>query len=153
MRVGMETEREERGPDTGRWKWWAILAILVVGLIVVGLSVFLYRLGGPDQSALERLRDITIIFLAFQLLLMTIVLAGIAAGLVFLIVVLKDQIIPLLHELKGTAAELTDTAKRVKATTDFVTEEAVKPIVTTAGQVAKVRAMVRTVTGADRKRR
>jgi sterol desaturase/sphingolipid hydroxylase (fatty acid hydroxylase superfamily) len=149
MHVGME----ERGPDTSRWKWWAILAILVVGLIVVGLAIWLYQLGGPDQSALERIRDITIIFLAFQLLLVTIILGGIAAGLGFLIVVLKDQIIPLLHELKGTAAELTDTAKRVKSTTDFVTEEAVKPIITTAGQVAKVRAMVRTVTGADRKRR
>ena len=146
-------EMEEQGPDTSRWKWWAILAILVVGLIVVGLGVFLYRLGGADQSALERLRDIVIIFLAFQLLLVTIVLGGIAAALVFLIVVLKDQIIPLLHEFKATVSELTDTAKRVKGTTDFVTEEAVKPIITTAGQVAKARAIVRTVTGQDRKRR
>jgi len=149
----MEMEQEEQGPDTSRWKWWAVLAVLVVGLIVASLSVFLYRLGGPGQSALERIRDITIIFLAFQLLLVTIILGGIAAGLIFLIVVLKDQIIPLLHEFKGTAAELTDTAKRVKGTTDFVTEEAVKPIITTAGQIAKARAIVRTVTGQDRKRR
>lgn len=149
----MEMEKEEQGPDTSRWKWWAILAILVVGLIVAGLSVFLYRLGGPEQSALERIRDITIIFLAFQLLLMTIILGGMAAGLIFLIVVLKDQIIPLLHELKGTAVELTSTAKRVKGATDFVTEEAVRPIISTAGQVAKAMAIARVVTGKDRKPR
>lgn len=132
--------------DTGRWKWWAALAILLVGLVIAGSGYGLYQLGGADQAPLERLRDIVIIFLAFQLLLVTVILAGIAAGLVFLILVLKDQVIPLLHEL-------TETVKRLRGTTEFVTEEAVKPIVVAAGQIAKVRAMARAVTGQDRKRR
>ena len=136
---------DEPAAESGRWKWWAALAILVLVLIVVGIAYGLYQLGGADQAPLERLRDIVIIFLAFQLLLVTIILAGIAAGLVFLIVVLKDQVIPLLHEL-------TETARRLRGTTEFVTEEAVKPIVTAAGQIAKMRAMGRTVTGQDRKR-
>jgi predicted MFS family arabinose efflux permease len=38
-------------------------------------------------------------------------------------------------------------------TTEFVTEEAVKPIVTVAGQLAMARAMARAVTGQDRKKR
>ena len=132
--------------DTGRWKWWAALAILLIGLVIAGIGYGLYQLGGADQAPLERLRDIVIIFLAFQLLLVTVVLAGIAAGLVFLIIVLKDQVIPLLHEL-------TETVKRLRGTTEFMTEEAVKPIVTAAGQIAKMRAMARAVTGQDRKRR
>ncbi|MBW3634739.1 MAG: hypothetical protein KY456_17100 [Chloroflexi bacterium] len=129
---------DENGGDTSKWKWWALLAILILGLIVVGISYGLYQLGGADQAPLERLRDIVIIFLAFQLLLVTIVLAGMTAGLIFLILVLKDQIIPLL-------TELTETAKRLRGTTEFMTEEAVKPIITAAGKAAKVRAMVRTV--------
>jgi hypothetical protein len=132
--------------ESGRWKWWAALAILVSALIVIGIAFGLYRLGGEDQAALERLRDIAIIFLSFQLILVTIILAGIAAALIFLIMVIKDQVIPLLQEL-------TQTAKRLRGTTEFVTEEAVKPIVTAAGQIAKVRAMYRTVTGQDQKRR
>jgi hypothetical protein len=132
--------------DSGKWKWWALLAVLLLGLIVVGIGYGLYQLGGAEQAPLERLRDIVIIFLAFQLLLVTIVLAGIVAGLVFLIIVLKDQVIPLL-------TELTETARRLRGTTEFMTEEAVKPIITAAGQAAKLRAMVRTVTGQDRKRR
>jgi hypothetical protein len=132
--------------ETSRWKWWTALVIIVVGLVLVAIGYGLYQLGGPNQAPLERLRDIIIIFLAFQLLLVTVVLAGIAAALVFLIIVLKDQVIPLLHEL-------TETAKRLRGTTEFVTEEAVKPIVTAAGQVAKLRAMARVVTGQDRKRR
>ncbi|MCC7021245.1 MAG: hypothetical protein IT338_00370 [Thermomicrobiales bacterium] len=135
---------EENGADTSRWKWWAALAILIIGLIVVGIFYGLYQLGGAEQAPLERIRDIVIIFLAFQLLLVTIILAGIAAGLGYLIVVLKDQIIPLLHEL-------TETVRRLRGTTEFMTEEAVKPIITTAGQVAKFRAMARAVTGKDRR--
>ena len=77
--------------------------------------------------------------------MVTIALAGIVAGLIFLIVVLKDQIIPLLTELTGTV-------RRVRSTTEFMTEEAVKPIISAAGRAAKVRAMVRTVTGQDRRR-
>ena len=130
---------DENGAETGKWKWWALLAILILGLIVVGISFGLYQLGGADQAPLERLRDIVIIFLGFQLMLVTIILAGIAAGLVYLILVLKDQVIPLL-------TELTETAKRLRGTTDFMTEEAVKPIISAAGKAAKVRAMVRTVT-------
>src|SRR6476619_5552169 len=129
---------DDNNPDTSKWKWWTALAILVTVLIFVGICFGLYQLGGADQAPLERLRDIAIIFLSFQLLLVTIILAGIAAGLVFLILVLKDQIIPLL-------TELTESFKRLPATTEFMTEEAVKPIITAAGKAAKVRAMVRTV--------
>jgi hypothetical protein len=137
---------DEHGGETSRWKWWTALVIVVIGLILIGLAYWLYQLGGADQAPLERIRDIVIIFLAFQLLLVTIVLAGIAAGLGFLVVVLKDQVIPLL-------TELTETARRLRGTTEFVTEEAVKPIVTAAGQVAKMRAMMRAVTRQDRKGR
>jgi hypothetical protein len=137
---------DEVKEDTSRWKWWSALAIVIAVLVVVGIGYWLYQLGGADQAPLERLRDIAIIFLAFQLILVTITLGGIAAGLIYLIMVLKDQVIPLL-------AEVTETARRLKGTTDFVTEEAVKPIVTAAGQIAKMRAMARAVTGQDRKRR
>ncbi|MFN8663497.1 MAG: hypothetical protein U0075_16520 [Thermomicrobiales bacterium] len=133
---------EENGVDTGRWKWWAILIVLVLGLIVVGIVYGLYQLGGVDQAPLERLRDIAIIFLIFQLLLVTIALAGIAGGLIFLIVVLKDQLIPIL-------SEFLETAKRLRGTTEFMTEEAVKPMIRTAGQAAKFRAMWKTATNRE----
>ncbi len=132
--------------DAERWKWWALLAILLIGIVIVAVCYGLYQLGGADQAPLERLRDIAVIFLVFQLLLVTVILAGIAAGLVFLILVLKDQVIPLLQEL-------TETVKRLRGTTEFVTEEAVRPIITTAGQIAKMRAMARAVTGQNRKKR
>src|ERR671911_671227 len=100
---------------------------------------------GAETSRWKWWAALAIIFLSFQLVLVTIILAGIAAGLVFLILVLKDQVIPLL-------TELTETARRLRGTTEFMTEEAVKPIITAAGKAAKMRAMGRTVTGQDRKK-
>ena len=134
----METD----GGGVSRWKWWAIgggLGTLVVlALIVWGL----YTLGGTDQSALERFRDIAVIFVVLLFLLTVVLLAAIAAALGFLVVQIKDRIIPLLEEL-------TATARRVRGTAEFVSEEAVKPILTVAGTYAKMRATMRTVTGRD----
>jgi hypothetical protein len=142
----MRGDMDENGGNTDRWKWWSALTLFVVALIFIGLAYWLYQLGGEDQAPLERIRDIAVIFLSFQLLLVTMILGGIAAGLGFLIIVLKDQVIPLLNEL-------TQTARRLRGTTEFMTEEAVKPIIKSAGQAAKVAAMLRMVTGQDRRSR
>ena len=123
--------------SSSRTKWY-IIGGVVGALIIFGLIIFgLYLLGGDDQSALERLRDIAVIFIVMLLLVVTILLAGITAGLIFLVMQIKDRVIPALEEL-------TATLKRVKGTTDFVTEEAIKPIISVAGTIAGVRAMAKT---------
>ena len=130
----------------GKWRTYAIAGglgtLLVLGLIIWGL----YVLGGPGESALERFRDIAIIFVMLLFLLVVVFLAAIAAALAFLTLQIKDRVIPLLEELTGTV-------KRVRGTAEFVTEEAVKPIVAVAGAYARMRAMTRTVTGKDGKGR
>lgn len=129
----------------GKTKWYAIggglAALIIFGLIIWGL----YSLGGNHQSALERFRDIAIIFIILLFLVVVILLAAITAALAYLVFQIKDKVIPLLEELTGTV-------KRVRGTTEFVSEEAVKPIISVASTYAKMRAMTRTVTGRDRKR-
>ena len=123
--------------STSRTKWYliggALLTLLIFGAIIVGL----YLLGDSDQSALERLRDIAVIFIVLLLLVVTILLAGITAALVFLMLQMKDRVIPAIEELNGTL-------KRVRGTADFVTQEAVKPIITIASGYASLRAMAKT---------
>ncbi len=132
------------GGGRDKWKLWAIVGgvgtLLILSLIIYGL----YQLGGDDQSALERLRDISIIFIVLLFLITVVLLAAITAGLGLLLLQIKDRVIPALEELTGTA-------KRIRGTTDFVTEEAIKPIVSVVGSYAKVRAMTRTVVGKQRK--
>lgn len=114
-------------------------------LILLVLIIFgLYQLGGEDQASLERLRDIAIIFVVLLFLLTVVLLAAITAALGYLVLQIKDRVIPLLEELTGTA-------RRIRGTTAFVTEEAVKPIMTVASTYAKMRAMRNTVTGKSKK--
>jgi hypothetical protein len=136
----------EQDGGSGRWKLWAILAgvgtLIVFGLIIWGL----YSLGGDDQSALERLRDIAIIFIVLLFLVTIVFLAAITAALGYLVFAIKDRVIPLLEEANATL-------KRIRGTADFVTEEAFKPIITVAGTYAKMRATMKTVVGKNGKKR
>ena len=117
-----------------------VIALLVLVLIVVGL----YMLGGDDQSALERLRDISIIFVVLLSAINVILLAGITAGLLLLFLQLKDKALPILDETTGTI-------NRVRGTANFVTEEAVKPLINVAGKYSKLRTMSKVVTGKQKK--
>lgn len=124
-------------------KWWAIGAAALV-IVLFGLAIFgLYQAGDDDQSALERLRDIAIIFIVLLTLITVILLAAITAALGFLTLQVKDRAIPMLEEL-------TVTAKRIRGTAEFMSEEAVKPILTVAGGYAKMRGTMRSVFGRDR---
>ncbi|MGH2547949.1 MAG: hypothetical protein ACRDHN_01045 [Thermomicrobiales bacterium] len=123
--------------STSRTKLYVIGGALLTLLIFAAIIVGLYLLGDSDQSALERLRDIAVIFIVLLLLIVTILLAGITAALVFLLIQMKDRVIPAMEELTGTL-------KRVRGTTEFVTQEAIKPIITNASGYASLRAMAKT---------
>lgn len=121
-----------------------VILILVGALVVFGLIVFgLYLLGGEDQSALERFRDITIVLIGLTTLLITTLMVAITALLVWLVFTIKEKIVPALDTLN-------ETMHRVKGTTEFLTEEVASPVISVYGNVARARAMVRTVTGKDR---
>ena len=136
---------EQDGGGRG-WKWWAI-GVGLGTLIVFGLIIWgLYSLGDDDQSALERFRDVAIIFIILLFLVTVLLLAAIVAALGYLVLQVKGRVIPLLEELNGTL-------KRLRGTADFVTEEAVKPIITVAGTYAKMRATMKTVVGKNGKKR
>lgn len=122
----------------------AILGGVVAAVVFIAIIVGLYLLGGDDQSALEKLRDIAVIFIVLLSLVTVILLAAITAALAFLAFQIKDRVIPLLEEATGTV-------NRVRNTTNFMTEEAVKPIITFAGKMSKVRQMGQTVKGKRKK--
>ncbi len=124
-----------------------ILAGVGALVLFILVAVGLYLLGGSDQSALERLRDIAVIFVVLMSLVIVVLLAAITAVLVLLVLQIKDRVIPLLEEAKGGMNQVTGTATRLRSTTDFITEEAVRPLMTISGQLSRLRMMRDTVTG------
>jgi hypothetical protein len=121
-----------------------LIAGLATLVIFIAIVVGLYLLGDSDQSALERLRDIAIIFIVLTSAITVVLLVGITVALLFLSIQIKDKVIPLLEEATGTV-------KRVRGTTSFMTEEAIKPILTVAGSYSRLRTMTKTVTGKRKK--
>lgn len=119
-------------------KWWAIGASVLLIVLFVLAIWGLYRSGDADQSALERFRDIAVILIVVLFMITVLLLTAITVALGFLTLQVKDRMIPLLEELTGTA-------KRIRGTAEFMTEEAVKPFLTVAGAYARMRGTMRSV--------
>ena len=121
-------------------KGW--LYLIVIGLIVlfVVLFVVLYLLGSSSESALQKITEISIIFMALSMILVILLLGALVGAVLWLVRLLKDKVIPLLEQL-------TLAASRVRGTAEFVGEEVASPIISAYSTLAGVRAMIKTVTG------
>jgi hypothetical protein len=118
------------------WLW--LIAGGLLALFVV-LFVLLYMLGGPEQSPLERVRDIAVIFLALSTVLVVVLLGALVGIGIWLALSIRDHLLPLL----GAA---TETVTRTKGTVEFVGEAVARPIIRTYGRVAGLRSLIRTLT-------
>ncbi len=124
----------------------ALPFILAGGLLVllIIIAVLLYHWDG-----LQQLRDLAIIFLAALFVVTVLLLAGMVGIFAYVSLLMKDRLIPVLEELNKTAGELTQTAQRVKGTTEFVSEQVATPIIGFAKNLARMRAMAKAATGRD----
>lgn len=122
-------------------KKWAIIGG-IIGVIVLAIIIGLLYYFGTGRPT-ERLRDISIVFISLFAVISTLLLAAILGAILWLVLTLRDKVIPLLETL-------TATATRIKGTTEFVTEQAVTPIIGVSATMARMRAMTKTVTGGRR---
>uniref|UniRef100_A0A7C1G5A9 Uncharacterized protein n=1 Tax=Thermomicrobium roseum TaxID=500 RepID=A0A7C1G5A9_THERO len=118
------------------WIWVIVGGLLALFVI---LFVVLYLLGGPEQSPLERVRDIAVIFLALATMLVVLLLGVLVGVAIWLGLLIRDHLIPLL-------AAATETMTKAKGTVEFVGETVARPIIRTYGRVAALRALIRTLT-------
>jgi hypothetical protein len=127
----------EVAPQSGSPVVRNILIVGAVVAIVVGLSAALYGLvGHPLFTAV--LRDISIIVLALVTIVVGIFLAILVFQLQSLIVLLRDEIAPILDSVN-------ETAGTVRGTTTFVSDAVVSPMIKVASYTAAVRQTVKTL--------
>ena len=114
MQEGAAEENENRGTMIG-----IIVAVVVlVGLFIWGLVSLLLAL--PDQTA--KVRDIFIIIMAFESLV-------IGAALVVLIVQIAALMNLLQNEIKPIMDATNETVNTLRGTTAFLSENMVEPVV------------------------
>lgn len=121
-------------------KAWAIIIPIVMILIVGGMTFGLYWLGDPDAAALEKIRDIAIIYVGLLWILVVLLMAILVGIGVWVALTIKDKVIPLLTTIQ-------ETVTRLKGTTEFMSEEVASPVISFYGSLARVRAVSRTFTG------
>jgi hypothetical protein len=93
-----------------------ISAVVVIGLLITGL-IFLLQ-PGTDTA---RVRDVFIIFMALEFLLIGIVMIILIVQLARLTLLLQNEIKPILDST-------SETANTLKGTTQFLSEHLVEPV-------------------------
>lgn len=111
----VEESAEGKG-STGKKIGLIIVALLVVGLAGVGLVLLLQP--GTDTA---RVRDIFIIFMALEFLLIGIVMIVLIVQLARLTLLLQNEIKPILDSTN-------ETANTLRGTTAFLSEHLVEPV-------------------------
>jgi hypothetical protein len=121
----------------------AVIALVVI-LVLVAVSALTYGLiAHPVLTSV--LRDISIIVLALVTLITCIFLAILLVQLQSLIVLLREEIQPILESVN-------DTAGTVRGTTTFVSDAVVSPMIKVASYAAGIRTTVKTLVGSPSRR-
>ena len=141
----------ERSPAELKARRLLIAGGIVALLLLVGLGVLLYFLSrdaylaeragvGPSPGAVVvgLLRDAAIIFVAFETLLIGVLLIILMLQVQSLVVLLRDEIKPMLEAANETLAT-------VRGTTRFVSHNVVSPVVKWSGYLAGLRRVVRDI--------
>jgi hypothetical protein len=132
-------------PAEQRARRWLIIGASVAGVLLIGLVVLLVFLSiaayqaaqagqglSPGGVVVGLLRDAAIVFVAFETLIIGLLLIVLMLQLQSLTVLLRDEIKPMLDAAN-------ETMRTVRGTTKFVSHNVVSPVMKWSGYLAGVR--------------
>lgn len=122
----------------------AIVVSVIVGLLVLillgGLIFVLFKSydWAPEGvvPATERLRDIGIVLMALETIVVLVLTLIVIVLLLIVIVLLYDRIIPILEQINRTINSAADTVHTVRGTTTLISEKVVTPLISVSSFVA-----------------
>jgi hypothetical protein len=116
---------------------YGIIAAVIIIVIFAVLGYFLFRY--PETTAV--LRDIFIIFLGLGAFLTILLLIALIVAAVYLVLKVNDLIRLLNREIRPVLNNFQQTTHTVRGTTSFISEQAARPIIKTAGFIAAIQAI------------
>jgi hypothetical protein len=148
MDTGTTTKTEERvitakqatkPPDSGgsqqsKILWGIVAAFVIILAVIIGGVIWLLQ---PSTDT-ARIRDIFIIFMALESLLLGVVLVILIVQLARLINLLQNEIKPILDSTNETVSNL-------RGTTTFLSDNLVQPVIKLNEYLAALTQMVRLV--------
>lgn len=139
----------DTGQDKGRqWYFWPVVGLgVIVGIFVIGLvaALLVAIFADPDDAAnwVGIIRDIFIIVLAMEGMLMGIALIVLVVQLAALINLLQNEVQPIVDNA-------TETVTTVRGTAQFMSHNLVEPVIKASALAAGVGGLVREVIGLRR---
>jgi heme/copper-type cytochrome/quinol oxidase subunit 2 len=137
-------------PAEARLKRTLILSLVIVGILMLGMMALLVVLAvdayrspvqpSPGAAVVSLLRDAAIILVAFETLLIGVLLIVLTIQVQALVSLLRDEIRPMLETIN-------DTLATVRGTTRFVSHHVVSPTIQAASFVAGVRRVLKEIRG------
>jgi len=147
-----QTSVEVESSAERRARRWLIVGAIIVALLMIGLIVAMVFLSisayqatragvgpSPGAAVVGLLRDAAIIFVAFETLLIGILLIILMLQLQSLIVLLRDEIKPMLEAAN-------ETVTTVRGTTKFVSHNLVSPVMKLSSNLAGARRILKEIT-------
>lgn len=128
-------ESEQQPPTSGssnrRQTMVLVGAVLLLVLLVVGaIAAAAALVSNPDQT--ETLRDVFIIFMALEFLVIGLALIVLIVQLARLTALLQNEVKPILESTN-------DTVETLRGTTAFLSEKLVDPVMKVNSSIAAVR--------------
>ncbi|HKZ43833.1 MAG TPA: hypothetical protein VJZ78_02225 [Anaerolineales bacterium] len=117
----MIVSEQESTSDLKKQRTFIVVIVLVGILILTGIVFAVIGLLQPDTPT-SRIRDIFIIFMAFESLL-------IGAALVILVIQIASLINLIQNEVKPILKSTTETVNTLRGTTAFLSENMVGPVI------------------------
>jgi hypothetical protein len=117
-----------------------VLLGLVILLVILSMDAYRAAMTGaapsPGEVVVSLLRDAALIFVAFETMVIGILLIILMVQMQALIVLLRDEIRPMLEAVNETVAT-------VRGTTRFVSHNVVSPVIRLSGYLAGLRRIIR----------
>ena len=115
---------------------WVIIGIIAFTLaILAGLAYLVITLSGQSADATARVRDIFIILMALEFLVIGVALVVLIIQLASLINMLQNEVKPILNSTRETVANL-------KGTTKFLSDNMVEPVIKLNEYLAGIKKLV-----------
>ena len=128
----VDTVKNKTAEQQLRRQRWMIVAI-VAGVIILLAAIVAAIFGlTRDATVTENIRDIFIIFMAFESLI-------IGAALVILVIQVAGLVNLIQNEIKPILAATTDTVNTLRGTTEFLGQNLVEPVIKLNSYLAGMR--------------
>jgi len=123
------------------------IVTLVVIAVLVGIGYVMYKsydwAAAGSTPGTVRVRDIAIVIMALETLLVMLLVLIIVVLVVVVIVLIYDRVIPVLEQLNRAINSAADAMHTARGTTAFVSEKLVNPVIEVSSYAAGVARIAR----------